>query len=340
MSATAGLNSGNTNVTDPLFMSPGATERADKTYGNVYNGKYHMPLLPGENGPKSGGRHVPYGCTRMTNIAGALEDTRALSVWEQGMGLVGLALSGELYEELVLLVHQAQDEGVNFEKLRDYPQLKEALAGAPHDQRTQERSIIGRAKTIAKAGAAAQRGTNRHTAWEHRGRTDQLIGTPAIRQQVLRTEALLADAGLARISQLSERVVRNLTLNAVGRFDDVLLERATGRLLIADLKTKATAFYSWTSVDAQLAGYAKAEWMLDERGQDYEQGPLHHVDQAEGVVMHVPSDGSDAYLRRADLVHGWECALMAKKIIELRSYGKSAGRMRESEWVPAGVETS
>lgn len=327
-------------MTDPLFMSPGATERAAKTFGNVYNGKYHMPLLPGEAGPKSGGEHVPYGCTRMTNIAGALEDTRALSVWEQGMGLIGLALAGELYEELVLLVHQARDEGVNFEKLRDYSELREALAGAPHDQRKQERSIIGRAKQVAKAGAAAQRGTNRHTAWEHRGRTDQLIGTPAIRQQVQETERLLAEAGLRRLPGLSERVVRNDTLNAVGRFDDILLEVATGRFLIADLKTKATAFYSWTSVDAQLAGYAYAEWMLTSEyakdgGQSYEPGPVHHVDLTEGVVMHVPSDGSEAYLRRADLVHGWQCALMARRIVELRSYGKSAGRERESEWIPA-----
>lgn len=318
-------------MTDQLFTNGAGP---DKRFGNVYRGKYHMPLLPGEAGTKAGGDWVPYGCTRMTNLAGALEDTRALNVWEQGMGLIGLALAPELYEELVLLVHQARDAGVVFERLRDYPELRRLLAGEPHDSGKSEASIIGRAKAIAKAGAAAQRGTNRHTAWEHRGRTDQLIGTPEIQRQLLAVEELLRGSGLVRVPGLSERVVRNVTLNAVGRFDDVLLETATGRLLIADLKTKATAFYSWTSVDAQLAGYAYAEWMLDDSGQSYEDGPVGSVDLTEGVVLHAPSDGSEPFLRRADLVHGWETMQVAKKVMELRAFGKSAGRERESVWVP------
>lgn len=317
-------------MTDPLFSSPAA----EKTFGNVYNGRYHMPLLPGESGPKSGGEHVSRGCTRMTNIAGALEDTRALSVWEQGMGLIGLAKSPALYEELVLLVQQAEQEGTDFERLRDYPALKEALAGGAHDQKSQESSIIGRAKAIAGAGNAAQKGTNRHTAWEHRGRTDQLIGTPAMQQQTLAVEHLLKEAGLQRVPALSERVVRNTRLNAVGRFDDVLLEQSTGRLLIADLKTKATKFYSWLAVDIQLAGYARAEWMLMEDSRGYEEGPYDYVDLTEGVILHAPSDGSPAYLRRADLVRGWEAAQVARQVYDMRSDGKSAGRERDSIWVP------
>jgi len=307
--------------------------KEEKAFGHAYDGRYHMPLLPGEEGPKSGGDHVSRGIMRMTNLAGAIEDTRALNVWEQGMALIGLALSPELHEELVLTVQQAEADGVIFELLRDYPDLKEALAGTAHDQGKQEASIAGRAKRAARAHASAARGTHRHTAWEHRANTSQLIGTPAIQASTLRTEELLAAAGLVRLPGLSERVVRNVELGAVGKFDDILLEVKTGRLLMADLKTKATPFFSMTAVDVQLAGYARSEWMLTQDGQGYEPGPLHHVDQIEGVILHVPSDGGPARLERADLVNGWECALLAREILRKRHYGKSVERMSRLPWV-------
>jgi hypothetical protein len=320
-------------VTDQLFAQPSETGE-QKRFGNRYDGRYHMPLLPGEKGTKSGGDYVPRGIMSVTNLVGAFEDTRALSVWEQGMALIGLALSPELHEELVLIVQAAESEGVIFELLRDYPDLKEALAGSAHDKSKIEKSIVGRAKHIAKAGAAAQRGTNRHTAWEHRGRTGQLIGTPEIQARTIDTEKLLADAGLVRIPGLSERVVRNTVVNTCGRFDDVVLEIASGRLLIADLKTKATPFYSWMTTDAQLATYARSEWMLTLDGQSYEPGPASAVDQTEGVILHVPSDGSKPYLRRADLVNGWEVAQCARRNIDLRVFGKSRERHAMSEWIP------
>ena len=300
--------------------------RSDRT------GRYHMPLLPGEAGTKSGGDWVPRGLMSMTNLVGAFEDTRALNVWEQALALVGIALSPELHEELVLLVQQAASDGVIFAKMRDYPEFREKLAGKPFEKGTD--SIVARAKFIAGASAAAQKGTNRHTAWEHRGATGELIGTPEIQAQVVDTERLLAEAGLERVPGLSERVVRNMELNAAGRFDDTLRELRTGRLLMGDLKTKSGEFYSMNTIDAQLAGYTYAEWMLQE--EHYVPGPkLMGVDLTEGVVLHVPSDGGPAYLRRADLVRGWRIAKLAREVVDERAYGKSAERFRNSYWNPA-----
>jgi len=63
--------------------------------------------------------------------------------------------------------------GVVFEKLREYPALRETLAGQAHDRRSR-REHHRTGEGDRKAGAAAQRGTNNHIAWEHRGKTGEL----------------------------------------------------------------------------------------------------------------------------------------------------------------------
>jgi hypothetical protein len=263
------------------------------------------------------------------------------------MGLIGLALSEDLYEELVVLIDQAAADGVDFTKLREHKELKEKLAGRPFDD---EGSIIGRAKLAARAGLAATKGTVRHAAWEHFGNTGNLIGTKAVQESTMRCAALLAEAGLQLIPGLQERVVRNVALGAVGKFDNVLLEAATGRLVMADLKTKVNPFFSRMALDAQLAGYARAEWMLRDvisvgptitGDRYYEEGPVHYVDQAEAVVMHVPSDGSPATLERCDLDYGWRVCLNAKEAIELRSIGKAAAtHERAMRWGQKDLEVT
>lgn len=322
-----------TDTLDPFASPTEVSSTAPKVFGERGpNGRYHMPLLPGEKGVKAGGNWVPKGIQSVTNLVGAYEDTRALNVWEQAMALIGLALSSELYEELAILVNKAKLDGVNWEVLREHPELRTALAGLPDRAGN---SIIGRAKRVAKAEAAAQRGTNRHTVWEHRGKTGQLIGTDQINGQLQGLESLLAAAGLERVPGLSERVVRNLVVNTAGRFDDILREVTTGRYLMSDLKTKSTPFYSWQTTDAQLATYANSEWMLTEDCQGYTEGPKHHVDLTEGVVLHVPSDGkSPARLERADLIEGWKAAQLARAVVTQRAAGKSVWRHDRSEWTP------
>jgi hypothetical protein len=159
------------------------------------------------------------------------------------------------------------------------------------------------------------------------------VGTPAINAEIQLLEQLLADAGLERVPGLSERVVRNVELSAAGRFDDILREIRTGRLLMADLKTKRKPFWTWLEIDAQLAGYATAEYMLHEGM--YVPGPRHYVDQAEGVVLSMPSDGGQPALRRADLVEGMATMRLARQVCTQRSSGKSAARMHASYWPTA-----
>lgn len=306
----------------------------EKEFGKTYRGRYHMPLLPGEEGTKAGGDWVPRGQMRVTNLVSAFSETRALSVWEQEQMLIGLAASPSLYEELTLLYGRARGEGVDFSRLRDFPAVRTALTGIANDSDSIDASLAGRAKAAAGANEARQKGTNRHNAWEHRLKTGELIGTLEIQRQVLALESLLQEKGYERISGLSERTVRNVTLDCTGRFDEILLNTKTGDLVMSDLKNKSRPFWSWLEVDMQLAIYANAEWMLTEDRQEYEPGPgarvniggTLSVNPDYGLVLVAPSGGGDPYLRRADIGRGWQNAQMARRIVNERAYGKSAGR--------------
>lgn len=302
----------------------------EKEFGRMYNGRYRMPLLPGEKGTKNGqGDWVPYGVQRTTNLVGAISESAALGRWILEQTLVGLVRQPSLFEELTLFVHQSDAAGVDFLRLRDFPEVRKALTGTWKDE---DASLAGRARHAAGANEARQAGTNRHTAWEHRAKTGQLIGTPAIQEQILSVEALLGEAKLRRVPGLSERVVRNTDVNAAGKFDDILIDEVTGDLYLADLKTKRRDFFSWLEIDAQLAVYARSGWMLSEDRQSYEPGPVHHVSLTKGVVLHAPSDGTTPYLRRADLTRGWEIAQLCRRVLDERSYGKSAERKALSSW--------
>jgi hypothetical protein len=324
-------------MTSQIFMTAeeaGQAEERGKRFGWRYAGRYHMPLLPGEEGVKSGGNWVPYGIQSVTNLMDGFEDSRGLNVWEQEQFAYGLVKQPSLYEELAILVHRAERDGVDFSRLRDFPDVRLAITGG-WDRNAVEASIMGRAKQAAGANEGRQAGTNRHEAWEHRLKTGELIGTPEIQAQILAAEELLERHRLQRIPDLSERVVRNTVVNTAGRFDDVLLDQNTGRLLMADLKTKKTPFRSWAAVDGQLATYARSEWMLENVATPdayYVPGPVHHVDQKLGVAMVMPSDGAPPYLRRVDLEFGWQCAQHARKTLELRAYGKSAERRDSGVW--------
>ncbi len=294
-------------------------------------GRYKMPLLPDESGPKSGGDWVPGGLQSMTNLAGSISDTRALGIWEIQQVLIGMGMSGDLREEIKAIVQSfagVATEPLNWAKPRTIPGLPETLG-----------DIAERAKNISGANAARDAGIERHDVWEVRGKSQLFSTNPAqekINAEIRVLEGLLDAAGMEVVPELCERTVRNLAVQAAGRFDNVLLHRASGRLLMADLKTKREKFWGWLEIDAQLAGYAYAELMLAEDDPYvYEPGPLEHVDLTEGVVLHMPSDGSEPRLRRADLVNGWEDMQLARRVCTKRSYGRSVKRERESYW-PVG----
>jgi len=308
--------------------------------------RYKMPLLPGEVGTKSCPPGVepwvPGGVQSMTNLAASISDTKALGWWELEQALIGVGLHPELAAELRRVVYAAKERGVDFQALKDEPEkvLRGELA-----------AITERAKDISGANAARDAGIVRHDVWEINGKSAgyTFSGTEQINAEIKTLRELLDAAGFEVIPELCERTVRNVAINAAGRFDNILMHRPSGRLLMADLKTKRKPFWTWLEMDAQLAGYAYAEWMLDMAPPgvqigaampevEYVSGPQSlGVDLTEGVILHMPS-GPDAEgnweprLHRADLVRGWRTMQLAREVCTVRSDGKSAGRDRESYW--------
>lgn len=311
-------------MTSP-FMTMGEARDAGKLtmrnapYGTrLDSGVYKAPLLPGEQGPKSGDPWVSRGLQSMTNLAASISDTKALGDWDRRQTLIGFGLHPDLVPELRRLVWAAKEEGVDFQNLRAHKDFSAALD-----------DLAERAKDISGANAARDAGITLHETWETGD------GAEEHQRWIARLAELLDDAGLEVIPELVERTVRNVAVRAMGRFDNILLERKTGRLLIADLKTKRNPFWSMLEIDAQLAGYAYAEWMLNPASAEsyYDLGPMQMgVDLTVGVVLHMPSDGGRPYLRKADLVEGWETLQVARRVCTQRSKARSVGHMAESYW--------
>lgn len=300
------------------------------------NGRYKLPLLPGEQGTRTGGDWVPGGLQSMTNLAGSISDTRALGIWEIEQVLIGLGStlgprsdSGEawqLFDELKWAIVEAENLGTDFREIKLYPELKAFLA-----------DIAERAKDASGANAARDKGILMHDRWQEFSETQVFAGTEED-QRLTRLVAELVDAaGFDLMPDLTERTVRNEAIKAAGRFDNILCYRKTGELFMADLKSKAKPFWSFLEIDGQLAGYARAEWMLRSCMTEYLKGPLHYVNLDRGVVLHMPSrpgpDGSqEPRLRKADLVTGWKNMQLARQVCDARSYGRSAARMAGSWW--------
>lgn len=302
--------------------------------------RYKMPLLPGEAGTKSGGDWVPRGMQSATNLAGSISETRALGIWERERSQLGLALRPDLYEKMRILVKRIELEGFDFATQK----LKETLTG---QRLIDELSAIHEeARQACGANAPGIKGTNRHDVWEIHGFSGQYVGTPEINSQLMGLSALLADEGLRRLPNLSERVVRNTTLNCCGRFDDVLeLTRdrtfsdgvylPAGTRLMSDLKTKRNAFWTYLEPRIQLTVYATSDFMLDfasDGSVSYVEGPKRHVSQEWAVLLHMPSDGAPPVLKRVDLRKGIMYAQLARAVCDARSEAKNVAAHREAQW--------
>jgi hypothetical protein len=309
---------------DPAPAKPGTAG----VYGlDEKAGKYKYPPPPGIQLPK-GWR----GWMRMTNLAGAFSDQKALQDWLEWKAWMGLRTAdGLLYDEWMSEAVEALDDQGQKDLVRRYAE---------------------RARQAAHADAAARRGTARHTMMDTYLKTGYETGTRSMRAQLASAMAALDEAGLDVLDS-EFRVWHPLASGIMGTSDCKVMCRETGQLGILDWKTQAR-FYTWQNTAAQLYGYDSAPWIW--RGPDTDDGwwerqepntLLGRSGRLEGrrvaLVAHMPQHPGPGQLpvtlEEVDLEYGRDVLVTAARNVELRSIGRSqaADRRPAARRPPARV---
>ncbi len=287
----------------------------------VRAGRYRFPAPPGE-------RANPRGWMRMTNLASAFSDQKALQRWLEWKSWMGLRDRDVIFDEWMAEPLAHLDEQEQIELVQQYAE---------------------RARVVARADEGARRGTALHEmmdAWFSRG---EATGTRAMALQ--RESALEAlDKADLDVVETEFYVWHPAAGGAMGKSDVRVMCRRTGQVGILDWKTQAR-FWTWQEVCGQLYGYDSAPWVWRgprtpegrwERtahvtGVDYQgTGSAHDLVGRPGtalagkriaLVAHMPQAPGPGQLpvtiKQIPLEYGREVLECAARNVQLRSYGKS-----------------
>jgi hypothetical protein len=206
--------------------------------------------------------------TRVTTFAGWIEDTFALSQWQQRMVALGLA---------------------------ERPDLMVSVA-AYHDDKDELQKICDAAIEVAKGRAAAGVGIALHKLTDRLDRGEPLGPVPAEYVDDLKAfEAATADLTVLGMEQF---VVLD-ELKVAGTFDR--LYEYEGHRYIGDTKTGSTS-YGVGKMAIQLALYSRGQ-LYDPA--THTRSGLGEVDQDRGIIMHLPAGQGRCELYWIDLRAGW-----------------------------------
>lgn len=271
------------------------------------NSYYRYPPPPGVEIPK-GWR----GWRRMTNLAGAFADQRALQIWLEWKAWMGLRTG----------------DGILFDEW-----MAEAVESLPVEE---QKALVTRYAESARAAAggnvAARKGTARHDMLEGYLKTGQVYGTRTMRQQMDSLLKALDEHDLEPLPGWSERRVWHpLGGGTMGTLDMAVSCRRTGQIGICDLKTQGR-FFTFQEICGQQYGYDSARWAWDEDKQCWVRPPFWNLTGAAGgefegrrvaLLAHMPLDLSPVRILEVALDYGKDVLECAARNVELRSIGKS-----------------
>ena len=251
--------------------------------------RYDRPLIhiPGQP------RLTPY--TRCTTFVDCIEDKTALAAWGRRMVLLGAAHDPVLVDRARQL---DPDDNHGKKALNRLAERATALAGS-HTKR--------------------DKGTFLHRLSEHVDRGEAL--PPATAQDVADMAAYKAATVHLDVVHV-ERLVVVDSLTVAGTPDRICYYTGPGpagkpfaRNLIADLKTRSVQHRA-LKMAMQLAVYSRGQF-YDHQAQA--RSPLPDVNQHWGLIINLPAGSGQCTVYWIDLDLGWQAALVAQQVRQLRS---------------------
>ena len=273
---------------------------------NVQRDHFGRPWISQDGGPLryESGRRSPVNAeayTRISTLAGALDDKSALVDWSAARAMLGLVKSDSLHAQVAHLASAHVDPWA-------IPAAKRPL-----------KDLVAKAQELGGSADASGLGTSFHGLSEIIDAGERPEFAP---KQLIPWLVAYRDEMSNWESVLIEPFVVNDELKVAGSPDRYLRNRTTGEVFAADIKTGTSEPDFPMKVTIQVAIAAHSELYDQETGT---RTPIE-CSQERGVLIHAPIRGGgvprvDVY-DNLDLVEGWRLAKLAVEVREARKFPK------------------
>ncbi|MEV6432885.1 PD-(D/E)XK nuclease family protein [Nocardia sp. NPDC051463] len=252
-----------------------------------------------EPGRKSPVNATPY--TRVSTLAGALDDKGGLLDWSAANAAIGIVRDASLYAQVAHLASAHRDPW-------NVPEAKKQL-----------KPLVARAQQAAGSDEGSGMGTAFHGLSEliDQGHEPEFVPPPMI-PWLAEYRAVMAPWEVLD----TEPFVVCDELQTAGSLDRLMRHRDTGRVVVGDVKTGKSEPDYPLKTTVQVAIYAHGERYDQETGK---REPLHpDIDLEHGLLIHVPirTGVPRAVLYPLDLARGWELAKLSVQVREARRIPK------------------
>ena len=239
--------------------------------------------------------------TRVSTLAGALDDKAGLLDWAAANAAIGTVRDAGIYAQIAHLASAHRDPW-------NAPEAKAAL-----------KPLVARAQQAAGSDEASGMGTAFHglTELSDRGIRPEFC-PPPMRPWLTQYEHVMEEWEVLDCEPFL--VVDEV--QAAGSADRLLRHRATGRVIVGDIKTGTNEPDYPLKVTTQVAIYAHGQRYDQETGL---RAPLHpDIDLENGLLIHVPirTARPRCVMYPLDLTSGWKAAQLAVELRGLRRMKK------------------
>lgn len=223
----------------------------------------------------------------MTTLAAALDDETNITKWKLRNAIKGIGLRPDL-----LALAQAHT-------LDDKQVLNKAAE---------------QAMDAAMANVRSNLGTALHRMAERVDSGEKFPVPPAHQADISAYQMLKQATRVETRADFMERITVVPEIGVAGTIDRI--GRRDGVIHIVDLKTGENLDFGWVKMAIQLAVYSRGRGLWNMDAEAWE--PMPPVDQARGIVIHVPAGSGKAEAHWVNLTAGWQLAQLAYQVREAR----------------------